>query len=345
MMMNRRNFFHASGLVAYAVAMSGTFESLKVFFKKARRREEPIQRENPYVRDGKSLVVITGGRDIKQMVSESVSLLGGFGKVGIKHRTVLVKPNLVGGAKKPTTTNPDVVKAVVSILYEEGASSVIVGDMSALIRHSTKKNMEKTGIKKAAEEAGARIVQFDDHGWVKVKIPEGKYIKEVDVSEWIFKVDRIVNLPVIKTHRYAGYSICLKNFVGATHFKQRPYFVDRSHWEEVVSEINLVYSPDLNIADGTRIMVSGGPWEGAVEEANIVIAGGDRVAVDATGLAVIKSYDGSISGRVWDQRQIKHAAEMGIGIKGGDEMEILTSSLDGDPGFKKLVQSINRNIV
>jgi uncharacterized protein (DUF362 family) len=32
----------------------------------------------------------------------------------------------------------------------------------------------------------------------------------------------VINLPVIKTHRSASYSAWLKNFIGYTHFRQRP---------------------------------------------------------------------------------------------------------------------------
>src|SRR3989338_6215475 len=46
--------------------------------------------------------------------------------------TALVKPNCVSGEKNPVTTNPEVVRATVETLYEQGAKKVYVGDMSAL---------------------------------------------------------------------------------------------------------------------------------------------------------------------------------------------------------------------
>jgi uncharacterized protein (DUF362 family) len=80
-----------------------------------------------------------------------------------------LKTNFVGERGNPTTTNPEVVKAVVELLYESGASKVYVGDMSALIRGGTAQNMEQTGIAAAARSAGAQTVFFEDHGWVKNK--------------------------------------------------------------------------------------------------------------------------------------------------------------------------------
>lgn len=341
--LDRRNFFYSFGIIIYAIGM-GSLNTLKTFLKGSKESLIPVHKTNPFVKDRKSLVSVVHGKDVKQIVKESIEAIGGLKKINIQNKTVLVKPNVVGGRKNPTTTNPQVVRAVVSILYEEGASKVFVGDMSALIRRGTERNMEKTGIKKAAEEAGAEVLYFEDYEWIKIKLAEGKYIKEVDVSEWIYKVDRIINLPVIKTHAYATYSICLKNFVGATHFKQRPYFVDKSHWEEIVTEINLAYSPDLNIADGTKVMISGGPWKGQEKQANLIIAGGDRIAADVAGLGIIKSLGGDIPGGVWNQRQIRRAVEIGIGAGNRDEIELVTASLDHSREFEELIEKVKENI-
>lgn len=166
----------------------------------------------------------------------------------------------------------------------------------------------------------------------------------MDVSEWIYKAERIINLPVIKTHTYATYSICLKNFVGATHFKQRPYFVDRSHWEEIVTEINMAYSPDLNIVDGTKVMISGGPWKGQEEQANLIIASGDRIAADVVGLGIIKSLGGDVPGGVWNQRQIKRASELGLGAGNSNELELVRVSLDNNKEFEDLIKNVRMHI-
>jgi len=347
MELNRRNFFFFSGIMAYAIGFVGSWNSLKGILKSPKGRHEPRQKKNPFTINGKSLVSIVGGRDVNRMIQESVSLIGGFDKIGIRGKTILIKPNVVAGRKNPTTANPEVVRALVKILYEEGASEVFVGDMSALLRLPTKKNMGKTGIKQASEEAGAKVLYFEDYDWFTVDLPKGKYINKVNVSEWIFRTDIIINLPVIKTHRSANYSICLKNFVGATHFRQRPYFVDSRHWEEVVSEINLAYSPDLNIVDGTKIMVEGGPWKGQEKHTNLIISSGDRVAADVVGLGIIKAFGlwkKVISRSVWEQRQIKRAIEIGLGTSSRKEMGLLTTSLDNSQKFKDLIRKVRENI-
>lgn len=291
----------------------------QLFFR-PKRRMKPLRFDNPYKEGGKALVSIVRGDNILNMTKEAVSLIGGFEKIGIKGKTILVKPNVVSGEPSPATTNPEVVRAVVKLLKEHGASKVIVGDMSAMMTLSTKRNMRRTGIKKAAEDEGAEVVYFEDHEWVEVELPGAKYISRIYVTEWIFNVDRIINLPVIKTHRSASYTICLKNFIGATHLKFRPYLVDSSHWEELIAEMNIAYQPHLNIVDGTRIMIQGGPWEGTAADTNLIIASGDRVAADIVGLGIIKEFGKwkMVADKdVWEQKQIKRALELGLGAAKG----------------------------
>lgn len=311
----RRQILGFIGFITLFLTLNWRSAMAQIFFK-PKRKTNPLKFDNPYKENGKSLVGIVKGDNIPEMIREAVSLIGGFEKIGIKGKTVLVKPNVVSGEPNPATTNPDVVSAVVRLLKEEGASRIVVGDMSAMLTLSTKRNMARTGIKKAAEKEGAEVICFEDYDWVEVELPGAEYISHVYVTEWIFNADRIINLPVIKTHRSASYSICLKNFIGATHLKFRPYLIDFSHWEELVSEINIAYQPHLNIVDGTRIMIEGGPWEGTAADTNLIIASGDRIAADITGLEIIKGFGKwkmVTEKDVWEQTQIKRALKLGLG--------------------------------
>ena len=314
-----------------AFVLVGTFLMLLIFFKwrpviklflsKPEKKMGEADHANHFSEDGKALVAVVRGDNVDAMVREAVALIGGLETIGIKGKSVLVKPNVVSEAPHPITTNPEVVRAVVRLLYKEGARKVYVGDMSAMLALPTGKNMERNGIKRAAEEAGAEVVCFEDHGWVKVELPQARFIKKVNVTEWLYKVDRIVNVPVIKTHRSASYSICLKNFIGATHIKQRPYLIDPAHWEELIAEMNLAWHPHLNIIDGTKTLIEYGPWEGPAADTGLIIATGDRVAGDITGLEIIKRFGrwAMVTEKdVWEQKQIRRAVELGLGVgKGG----------------------------
>ncbi|MCF6157289.1 MAG: DUF362 domain-containing protein [wastewater metagenome] len=351
MLYTRRFILYLSGLFIVSHFFLRCNSRIRLpFFTSQNKKITPQEFTNPYRDNEKSLVSIVGGEDIRLMIREAVSLIGGFDKIDIKGKLVLVKPNIVTGDSNPTTTNPEVVGAVVRLLHEKGAQRVIVGDMwdmSGLMTFSTAWNMKKTGIREAAEEAGAEVVCFEDYPWLEVELLNTKYIKNISISEWIHKADRIINLPVIKTHKYATYSISLKNFIGATHWKQRPYFVDRDHWEEVISEINQAYTPHLNIIDGTTSMITGGPRSGMTVKTNIILVSGDRIAADITGLGIIKSFGKCpeiVNKGVWEQRQIKRAVEMGLGA-GKGQIALKDKALNGyNNTFHDLVRKIKEYI-
>jgi uncharacterized protein (DUF362 family) len=304
---------------------------------------------NRFKEGDKAPVGVVHGRDVEKMVRTAVDLIGGFERLDVRGKTVLLKPNILDGAPPPTTTNPRVIRAVARALFQAGASRVLVGDMSAFFKLPTRKNMETTFIKTMADDVGAEMVPFDEGKWISLDLPKGQLLKKVYVAETFFNVDRVINLPVIKTHRSATYSIALKNMVGATHFRHRPYIVSRSHWEEVIAELNLAFSPDLHIVDGTKIMVEGGPWKGGAIESDLIIATEDRIAADVVGLGVLKHYSSLPSIRdvsVWDQRQVKRAIELGLGVKGPDELEIAEKDLEPTrPGFKDVMETVRKAVL
>lgn len=314
----------------------------QIFFK-PKKKSLPRLRENIFTEGNYALIGVAGGSDVKGMIKDAVSLIGGFEKLNIKGKTALVKPNVVSGEPNPATTNPQVVGAVVKLLYEYGAAKVYVGDMSALATLSTLRNMKNNGIKKAAEENGAEVVIFEDYAWIEVELPRNQYVKTAYVTEWLYKTDIIINLPVIKTHRSASYSITLKNFIGCTHLKQRPYLIDSNHWEEIVAEFNAAYAPDLNIIDGTVSMIEGGPWQGTPANTNLIIASGDRVAADTVGLGIIKSFGKwkmVAEKDIWEQKQIATAVSRGIGSS-KNNIKLLEGR--GDEKFKELMGKVREN--
>lgn len=298
----------------------------------------------PFSQDGKSLVSIVKGQNIEQMVTRALEGLGGIEKLDVKGKEVLLKPNVVSSSGPPATTNPELIKSVVKFLYQAGAKKVKVGDSSAIITLPTKRNMEKTGIKKAAEEAGAEVLYFDDMDWVKVTPEKAKYATDFFISKPVYEAERIISLPVIKTHHAATYSISLKNWIGIIHPRNRPSLYRPKEWEEIIAEMNLPVHPHLIIADGTVSMIAGGPWKGTNAPTSLIMASGDRIAIDVAGLGLIRSFGAwervsKIS--PWDQRQIKRAVELGLGSEGPDQIKIVSEALEGeDPGFEKLVKEI-----
>ncbi|HHT9135613.1 MAG TPA: DUF362 domain-containing protein [Candidatus Wunengus sp. YC60] len=301
--------------------------------------------QNIFKEENKTLVSIVQGDDIYTMLREGLELLGGLEKLDIKGKSVLVKPNIVNRYPSPANTNPLVIKNLIKILHEYGVSKIFVGDMSAIFALPTKKNAIKSGIWEAISEENMEFVPFEEYGWVEIDIPGGRFIKKAIVSEFIYTVDRVINVPVIKTHSYAHYTISLKNFIGAIHPQQRPYFIAPEFWDEVIAELNVAYTPHLNILDGTKIFIKGGPTRGTVATPNLIVITGDRIAADIVGLSVIRSFGGwerRATMDVWQQRQIKRAIELHLGVGSPSELKIVSKCLGADKSdFEKLLQKIH----
>lgn len=304
--------------------------------------------QNIFKEENSALVSIVQGEDIYAMLKEGIELLGGFEKLNIQGKSVLIKPNIVNRYPSPANTNPLVIKYLIKLLRESGVSKILVGDMSAIFALPTKKNAMKSGIWEVIQTEDVTFVPFEDHGWVEVEIPNGRFVKNAIVSEIIYHVDRVINVPVIKTHSYANYSISLKNFIGAIHAQQRPYFIAPEFWDEIVAELNLAYSPQLNILDGTKIFIKKGPTKGTVASPNLIIITGDRIAADVVGLSVIKAFGGEkrISNKsVWEQRQVKRAIELHLGISSPSELKIVSKCLGTNKlNFEKLINEIHNHL-
>jgi uncharacterized protein (DUF362 family) len=305
--------------------------------------------QNPFVRDGKALVALVHGRHPQRMLEEGLDLLGGLDRLPLRGKRVLIKPNVVNDRPPPTTTNPEVVQAVVRLVRAAGAADVLVADSSGIIRFPTSENLAATGIRAAAEGAGARVLPLDDEPWLRVEPAGARSLPHYYVSKPVYDAEVFINLPVVKTHRFAHYSCSLKNLVGITHPRYRPSVTFLSgDWHERIAELNLAVHPQFTIADATTVMIAGGPTSGTPAEAHLLLLSGDRVALDAVAVALLRSFGAweKIMDRgIWEQRQIRRAVELGLGAKGPDQVELLIRSITGpDQAFERLAARIRRDV-
>ncbi len=347
MRIKRRALISAAALLGSALAYKYLYP-LRYFFLGPRKIGQVVRvtkKQNVFMRDNRSLVSVVGIGDVREAVDKAVKLIGGFEKLRLKGKDVLVKPNVNSDDPHPATTNPEVVRATVELLYEAGACRVVVGDMSGIYWLPTRRSMEKTGIARAALEAGAELAFFEEEEWVTLAPPQARYIKSFSIPRRIYEAEVLISLPVIKTHRYATYSMSLKNFVGIISGADRRKLHTSRYMEEMIAEINLAAAPDLIIMDGTLSMVAGGPTSGSVKETNVILASGDRIAIDVAGLSIVKSFNEweRVAGiGVWEQRQIRRAVELGLGANSCEDVEIVSAG-EGDE-FTQLVEFIKRAI-
>lgn len=280
--------------------------------------------ENRFKKDGKCLIskVNAAGHDLKTNILKTVNAIGGFNKVINNGDEVLLKPNFNTADAPPASSDPEFVKAVIELLYEHGASKVILGE-SSMFSLCTRKVLEETGMLRKAEEAGAEVMPFDEGKWIKVKTG-GKYLRSISLPEKALAAKKLVYACCMKTHKWAKFTLSLKLAVGFTKPHERMLLHAR-RLEEKIADLNLVVHPDLIIVDGRKCFISGGPACGELRNPNVILASGDRTAIDVESIKIIQSYEGtSLTAEPWSYMQIRRAVELGLGVKNEKEYVVVS---------------------
>jgi uncharacterized protein (DUF362 family) len=99
------------------------------------------------------------------------------------------------------------------------------------------------------------------------------------------------------------------------------------HQRRMIAEINAAYQPALILLDGVEAFVEGGPAHGKQVSANVILAGSDRVAIDAVGVAILRHFGTTPQvsrGPIFRQEQIARAAELGLGVASPTQIELVT---------------------
>jgi uncharacterized protein (DUF362 family) len=257
----------------------------------------------------------------------------------VKGKAVVLKPNFNTADPAPGSTHNDTLRSLVLTLKDMGAKSITVAERSGP-SDTTRNIMEEKGIFDMGKELGFDIVnlqEMDKDGWALVR-PEGSHWKDGFLFPKIYQeAESIVQTCCLKTHQFGGhFTLSLKCSVGLLPPGLRPgsgdypYMTElhsSPHQRQMIAEINTAYSPDLIVLDGVEAFVDGGPHVGTRVNANVILAGTDRVAIDAVGVAILRLLGTTpevSKGKIFEQDQIKRAAELGLGVTSADQIEIVT---------------------
>ena len=279
-------------------------------------------KENIFTSEGKALISkLRCDGDLRENIDQAVAAIGGFGKLVEPGDTILIKPNFNTADPPPASSDPQFVKAVIELLYEHGAGKVVVGESSTFLL-STEDALRKTGMLQAAKEVGAEVVIFDEGEWVTVDTGQ-RYLKKVALAKAGLEAEKIVYVCCLKTHRFADFTMSLKLAMGFVRRRDRRGMHLR-RLREKLAELNLAIAPDLIIMDGRRCFISGGPAAGELREPNLILASGDRIAIDVEALKVIQSYPGhSLKKGPWELTTIRRAVELGLGATSEAEYRVI----------------------
>jgi len=238
--MKRRELLRRLGLGVAAVGLGQV-----ALGQKAGRQQQPV-------------VVVAEKDKPAELVRKAIKALGGMSRFVKKGNRVLIKPN-IAFARPPegaANTNPEVVAELVQLCFEAGAKEVIVLDYTLDPARIT---YEMSGIAKAAEAKGARVVYVSPRDFVPIEVPKGKILSAYDVRvlKQVLDADVFINVPIAKTHGSARLTLGMKNLMGIIQ--------DRGAWHrsgdlhQCIADFVTAVKPHLTVIDAIRILASGGP--------------------------------------------------------------------------------------
>jgi uncharacterized protein (DUF362 family) len=208
--------------------------------------------------------------------------------------------------------------------------------------------LKKRGLFALAEELGFDVVNLQEmaaDGWVHVNPKDSHWRNGFHFPRIYLEAESIVQTCCLKTHAYGGhFTLSLKNSVGMVASDGYPYMQELHsslNQRLMIAEINTVYSPSLVVLDGVEAFVDGGPARGKRVDTHVVLAGNDRVAIDATGVAILRMFGTTpvvSRGSVFSQQQIARAAALGVGIKSPDRIEFLTGDEESEAFAGKITE-------
>jgi uncharacterized protein (DUF362 family) len=319
--MNRRQFIrHAAG-VSGAIVASGLAGGAA-----GGRAAAPPAR-----------VAFVKTRDRAAGVVRAIDLLG-MGR--FDGRDLFVKPNFNSADPAPGSTHEDTLVALLGKLQALGAGPLTVGDRSGM--GNTRAVLEEKQVFRIANEFDAHVVVLDALGaddWELIQ-PAGSHWRHgFALPRRVRRAGGVVQTCCLKTHRFGGhFTLSLKNSVGlaAATVPGNPHdFMGElhgsPHQRRMIAEINVGYRPDLIVLDGVEAFVTGGPDQGQRVAAEVVLAGTDRIAVDAVGVALLRHFGTTREvsrGAIFEQEQIARAVELGLGVAGPDAIELVTGDAD-----------------
>ena len=286
----------------------------------------------------KSRVAVVRTTDRARGVTELLKLLGPKGMAGKK---VVLKPNFNTADEAPGSTHNDTLTQLVKELQARNARSITLGESSG--PPQTRGVMEKKGIFDLARDLRFDVVNFEDvpeADWVLVESAGNHWPNGFHLPRLVTQSEYTVSTCCLKTHGFGGViSMSLKLAVGLTPKPIRRGMHSSPDMRRMIAELNSAYKPSLIVMDGVAAFTDGGPSRGELKAGNVMIAGDDRVAVDAVGVAMLKSLGANeaiMSRPIFQQEQIARAVELELGVSGPDQIELVS----GDAESRTLADSL-----
>lgn len=279
--MKRRDFLKRTGqAVALAAVTGGTglifhnrqTSRLKTVVTKTVNFEVPPEASLPSL-------TLARNEDPSTALRTALDGIGGIGRFVQAGERVTVKPS-VGWDRTPAqaaNTHPELVGEMVRLCLSAGAAEVIVSDISC---NDPRRCFLRSGIREAAEKAGAKVILPADEDYVQADLG-GKLLTEWPVLKHFIETDRLINMPIAKQHSLTRCTLGMKNLFGIIGGRRNQL---HQQIDQSIVDLAAFCRPTLIVVDATRVLLRSGPQGGSLDDVaieNTVICATDQVAADS----------------------------------------------------------------
>lgn len=251
---------------------------------------------------------------------------------------VAIKANYNSADPFPAATDISTLSAIVDNL-KESTKDIVLAERSGM--GNTASVLEEMGVMKLSHDKGIELIVLDDlksEDWVQ-KDSLGSHWENGFLFPKVFQeADSIIQTCCLKTHRFGGhFTMSLKNSVGMVAESNGHNYMSElhrsPHQRKMIAEINTAYEPDLVIMDGIKGFSKGGPASGTLIEPGVMLASNDRIALDAVGVAILRTYGTTPEvsrGKVLQQDQIARAVELDLGVSSPEGIDLVPVNEEAD---------------
>ncbi|MDH4101010.1 MAG: DUF362 domain-containing protein [Nitrospirota bacterium] len=281
---------------------------------------------------GKTKIALVKTSDRATGIARAIDLLG---INPVKGKDVLLKPNFNTADPFPGSTHNDTLTHLILHLKKMGSKHITIGERSG--PPDTADVLRDMGIYDLCKKLDVGIINFEElpeKDWRLVTPAKSHWRNGFLVAAPVLDAECVVATCCLKTHQYGGvFTMSLKLAVGITHKKNmKELHSSFLSMRKMIAEINQAYTPSLIVMDAIEAFVDGGPMTGKKKRADVIVAGTDRVAIDAVGLAILKELGSNraiMDTKIFEQDQIARAAELGLGVARPEDIELVA---DDDAG-------------
>ncbi|HPO13843.1 MAG TPA: DUF362 domain-containing protein [Candidatus Hydrogenedentes bacterium] len=344
---SRREFLSKSLSAAAAVGAAGALQGCP---------EAPATPVNPT--DVAARVCTIRGRDLAEMTRQVLAQWGGAETIINPGETVFIKLNLMSAGlmsgnimTRGECTKLEIVIAAAEECLKAGAGKVVIGDAAQVDRFSWDTITTLDGTVSFTEEAqrlntlyGDKVqlacLGSDSPAWIEIPSPYTN-LGTIRISSLVMDADKIISIPVMKTHMFTKVTFSIKNMLGVTPalgigigpLKSRmDMHAAAGGIEQSFLDVVTALKPNFAIIDGSLCCEGNGPgalggfFSNRVDMRErlgdfVLMASDDLVAADATASRMIGQ----------DPAKVKHlrlAYEQGLGQMQEDLIEVEGESLD-----------------